>query len=125
MTTDIDSFASGVEADLVALMKDLAVDVKGASGSSEVLDTQGLTKPSFAVNLTALAGGTTPGVTITWQHSPDSALWLDIAAEAALTAVGSKHRFAPNSLMRFLRISWVTSGTPTTATMDFFIQVQG
>jgi hypothetical protein len=100
------------------------VDTKGASGQSDVLDSEELDKITWIANFDGFTGGTSPDITYTWQHSADNSNWFAIASEAALTAAGIKTRLVVENTMRYLRIAWVTTGSPTTATTDFYIQAR-
>lgn len=99
-----------------------AVDVSPANGQSSEVNMSGYQSVVWVADLTALAGGTSPDVTFTWQHSPDGTTWYDIASETALTAVGFRSRMVRENVFNTIRVGWVTTGTPTTATATFHFQ---
>lgn len=88
--------------------------------NTTALDTQGLKRVSWLVNVTALSGAA-QSLTLTWQHSPDNVVWVDIAAETALTGAGTKQRVAAENRMRYVRVSW-TTGTNAVGTGVVYIQ---
>lgn len=71
------------------------------------------------LNLTALAGGTTPTVTAKVQWSDDSTTWYDVDGNTdtftALSAVGSVVK-SVTIKAPYWRLVTGTTGTPTTAT---------
>ncbi|MEK6799847.1 MAG: hypothetical protein AABZ12_12850 [Planctomycetota bacterium] len=101
-----------------------AVAVTAASGQSASFDTYPSKDVALVAELTALAGGTSPTVTFSWQHSADGTTWYAAATEAALSAAGVKQRTTRDNLMRYLRVGWATTGTPTTATATFTMQAR-
>jgi hypothetical protein len=98
----------------------LAVDVS-ATGQSAALDLSENDNVCWVAELATLTGGTSPDVTFSWDHSPNNSNWYTIASEAALTAAGVKSRTTAENLFRFVRISWVTTGSPTGATANLFM----
>lgn len=71
-----------------------------------------------SLNLTASAvGGTTPSCTVTVQTSPDNSTWTSLANPyTAITANGSQSKtWTP--LDRYIRLSWVVTGTTPTITL--------
>jgi len=78
------------------------------------------------VNLTVLTGGTTPTVTVSLQQLDANAVWHTVASSSALNAVGTA-QFSVGAGMTTgamlkaggsYRLSWVVTGTPTTATFQ-------
>ena len=107
------------------LVEQTAVDVS-ADGNSTAACIDGNSRArgnlAWIFELTALTGGTSPDVTVTWEHSPDGQTWFTIAQESALTAAGFKARLARENTLSHVRISWATTGSPTTATASMYIQ---
>ena len=99
---------------------DLARDVSAASGATPEFDSGDAKSVVLECELTALAGGSSPGITFTVQDSQDKSNWADVADLTELTAVGREtFRDRTKALARWVRVAWATSGTPTTATADF------
>lgn len=102
----------------------LAEDVS-ASGETDWLDMEDDTMDGLfaAAVLKTLTGGSSPDVTVTIQGSPDggtTVIPMDaMTAHDAADEVEYVQSAAPYP--RWIRFSWVTTGTPSAATMDFFV----
>jgi cyclophilin family peptidyl-prolyl cis-trans isomerase len=96
-------------------------DVAPASGASEWVELPRRAFVIFMAELLTLVGGTTPGVTFTLQESNDKATITDLSVEAALTAAGIRAKRITGAGKRYARIAWATTGTPDSATAEFFI----
>lgn len=93
-----------------------SVDVS-SSGQSQPIDiTDDGGSVAWLFDLTALSGGVAPTVTVHWEHSPDGTNWYNVASEAALSAVGSRQRVVRECHHSRVRVRWVTTGGPSTAT---------
>ena len=124
MTTSIEKCSKGTGSERSLRTFSESADAT-ASGQSSSFDTAALEDASWIAGLTTLAGGTAPTVTVQWEHSYDGVSWYAVAAEAPLAAAGFKQRLTRENLMRYLRVSWTTTGSPTTATLEIRIQVHG
>lgn len=102
----------------------LAVTVTATSGIVTALDTEDFKSCAFAMDLTALTGGTSPTVQLVIQTSPDNSpsTFITAAPQTALSAVGQSFDGTARSYLRYVRAKWVTTGTPATATASFFVQ---
>lgn len=67
------------------------------------------------LHIWAFDGGTSPGVTIKIQHSPDGTTWTDLIVFAAATAVGSQRIKLPSTttINPYVQATWAITGTPT------------
>ena len=101
--------------------EDLAVDVKVTGAQATWTDTEDAESVAVTVNLTALAGGTTPSVTFNLQHSPDGVAGAAAFVFSAQTGAGRVTDVTKRNLHRFVRVAWATTGTPTTATANINI----
>lgn len=63
----------------------------------------------------AFDGGTSPGVTVTIQHSPDGTTYTPLITFSAQTALGSQRIKLPSTttVNPYVQATWTTSGTPT------------
>lgn len=102
-----------------------AVDVSGASGNSQTFDLGDHREAVFVAHLTALSGGTSPDVTFTVEDSPDGTNWDEVHAFSARSATGRDVHRTSAPLQRRARISWATTGGPTTATATFTLVAKG
>ena len=77
-----------------------------------------------SVEIKTLTGGTSPETTPQLEHSPDkSVVHILDTASSALDAVGSKYFFTTQArCFRWIRLTWVTTGSPTTMTADSYIE---
>jgi hypothetical protein len=96
-----------------------SVSVTDASGNSQTFDC-GLMRRFVAITaeLEVLSGGSMPTVTFTFEDSPDGTNWYEISEESALATAGAKTQRL-TAFHRYLRVSWATTGSPTTATTSF------
>ncbi len=113
--------AEGTAGSNIPALNILSLSVAAASGTTDILDAGDSGSCAFVMQLTALTGGTTPGVTFTSQTSQDSTNWFDVQGQAACTAACTKSDFTLRTYMRYERFRWATTGTPDTATAHFFI----
>ncbi len=97
---------------------DYAKSVTAASGSSASFDTEGHAECGLEIELTALSGGAAPAVDFKAETSTDNANWAIFYDPASCSAACDRSDFTKRSLHRFLRVSWVTTGAPATATAD-------
>lgn len=96
-------------------------DVQPATGASDWVEIPRRGFAIFMAELLTLVGGTTPDVTFTFQESPDKIAVTDLAVMTALTAAGIVSKRIVGSGKRFVRIAWATTGTPDSATAEFFV----
>lgn len=102
----------------------LSVAMSAASGVTEGVDLEGCnTKVSAAAALRVLTGGTAPTVTVTLETSPNNTDWFTVAAVgAAMSAAAQTREYRTEAVYhRFVRFSWATTGAPTTATVDVYV----
>ncbi len=107
------------------LAQSLALDVSAASGQTAWLDMTDDTLDGAVCcfELATLTGGTSPDVLPTWEMSPDKTLVLDVVTPgAAMTQTGSRLHQTNNPCFRWMRVSWVTTGTPSAATANIWIE---
>lgn len=73
-----------------------------------------------SVYLAAIAGGSSPGVTVTLEHSPDKVIVHDVGSTpSALENDGEKwFESFEGPLFRYMRFSWVTTGSPSQCDVD-------
>lgn len=132
---DIDGQLKGaVDVDLAAMARGAVDDgfqlfyptnlLTGASGVSDVWDNGTVGGSSTAGGAAQLhvigLVGTTPGITITVQDSPDNAAWTDQFLFAAVTLPNVAQRLTidiGNPLNRYMRAKYVTTGTGVKATI--------
>jgi hypothetical protein len=99
----------------------LAVDVHGATGSTGWIDFPRRGFAIFMAELLTLVGGSTPGVTFAFEESNDQINATVLETMAALSAAGIVAHRIEGTGKRYLRISWATTGTPSSATANLFI----
>lgn len=101
----------------------LSVAMNAASGVTEGVDLEGNNgKVSAACALRVLTGGTAPTVAVTLETSPNNADWFTVAAVGTeMAAAAATREYRTEAVYhRFIRFSWVTTGGPTTATVDLY-----
>lgn len=98
-----------------------SLDVSAASGTLFTQSSNANGSCAMVAELTALTGGSSPGVTFTTQTSSDGVNWYTVTAHAACTAACVKSDFTRRAYMRFQRIIWATTGTPASATAHAFV----
>jgi len=113
--------ADGTSGLNIPSLEQTALSTSAASGTSNVLDAGENGSCAAVAELTALSGGSSPGVTYKVQTSPNGTNWYDATSHAACTAACVKTEYTLRVYMRYLRFSWATTGTPSTATTNFYI----
>ena len=102
--------------------QDLNVDVSATGAQAEWTDTEDAAAVIITALLKALSGGTSPAIQLNVQHSPDGVTVLDYGPlGSSLSAVPMTLSESYTTLHRFVRLAFVSSGTPTTATADLYI----
>lgn len=76
------------------------------------------------INASAVSG-TSPSLTATIQHSPDSATWFNGAAGAALAAAGVQRITETANVGRFGRLSLAVTGTTPSFTLSVWVEYRG
>lgn len=102
----------------------LGLDVEPASGSGPWHDmgASSINGLAYSIELKTLVGGSFPGVTPTLEHSPDKSAIHVLDAGSPLTNVGDTELYVTRlPCFRYVRVSWTTSGTPTSTTADVHI----
>lgn len=121
MAEIIDQHAGGFSGRQVYSFSDTQADIDvSTTGQSNSFDVGHLNSVAITADLTELTGGSGPTVTFTFQDSPDDTNWYTVNAEDALSAIGAKTQRL-TSFHRFVRVAWVTTGTPTTATASVIL----
>lgn len=92
-----------------------ASSVAAASGSFTSMNAEDTGNCVFAANLSALTGGTAPTVAFRITGSINDSTYLDVSNTVILSAVGTAI-FNLGATPKFVRVSWVTTGAPATAT---------
>lgn len=101
------------------------VSVSAASGDTANIDVRAFKYVSIDATLKGLSGGTAPTVLFTLFRRLPNGLYLSVAAfGAALSANGTQSLHVGPGMStaqcpgHYMRIGWVTTGTPTTALLD-------
>jgi len=92
-----------------------ATDVSAASGSFTSMNAEDTGNCVFAAELTALSDGTAPTVAFKVRGSIDDSTYLDVSNTAILSTTGTAI-FNVGATPKFVKMSWVTTGDPNTAT---------
>lgn len=87
-----------------------------ANGSGAPLSTPDGGTLRLDLNITAIAG-TTPGVTVAVEHSPNGTAWTALGTFAAATAIGTQ-RLVRSGLDRYVRATWTITGTTPSVTFS-------
>lgn len=105
-------------------------NVQPASGNTPDIDVQEFINLAVEIRLATLTGGTTPGITFSVQRKDANGNYVILFSFTAVTAVGvvaGQKDIGPGLEInkipgKVIRISWVTTGAPTTATADISVQ---
>lgn len=86
-----------------------------AAGSSSWVSAQDWSTLRLSVRGVAFTGGTSPTLTVTVEHAPDTS-GSGVVALGAFPArtAGQTSRLVIGPVDRFVRVSWASTGTPTT-----------
>lgn len=92
----------------------------GSTGTGSVDDNTlfgGPTTTGAAAQLHvwAIDGGTSPGITMKIQHSPDGTTWTDLITFTAATTIGAQRITLPSTttVNQKVQATWTISGSPT------------
>lgn len=105
---------------LVPALEVTSADVS-TTGNTDPLDAGDNGSCAAVAELTALSGGSSPQVVFKVQTSSNSSTWYDVTSHAACTGTCTKTEYTLRTYMRYLRLTWTTTGTPSTATAHLFI----
>lgn len=87
------------------------------------LDTEASRNCVFEARLITLSGGSSPEVDFIYETSADNVSWNPHRTNpASCAAACDKSDYTAGGHLRYVRIAWVTTGTPTTADANINIR---
>lgn len=105
----------------------LAAQSVAASGNTADIKVDSFDRIAVDINLKTLVGGVSPSVTFSIQRKDSLGNYTTIHSGTALTAVGLYSRDIGPGLEttklpgQVIRIAWIVSGAPTSATADIVV----